>query len=71
MIAALATHIIDAATADDDDTDLYDLIDAARFFITADAHHDLLLALEICPMHETDMQICADDSNDDCAYMRD
>lgn len=70
MIDALATRIIDLATDDDADFDLYDLIDDARNLITASAHHDLMLSLDICPMHETDIAICADDDNADCAHYR-
>ena len=66
QLDALADFMLNA----DHDHDLFDLLDSARSFITADAFRDLLPRLDLCPMHECDDAICADDDNAECAHLR-
>jgi hypothetical protein len=68
--AALETLI--TIIASDDDADLnFDLIIAIADLLPPFLAADLCLAFDICPIHHTDLDSCADDDLDACADLRD
>lgn len=70
MLATLDAH------DDDIDIDRFALIILAAHHLReslsdADAARDFLLSYDLCPLHECDIEICADDADPECAEYRD
>ena len=79
-----AAYIINRAIAAHDDAFLDEFLDAILTssdnpaiddiyaILCADSaiRDEILLSLEICPIHECDIEICADDDETECAHLR-
>lgn len=66
--------LISTLDAHDDELDI-DRLDlilllAAHIDELGQSRNDFLLGYDICPMHQCDADICADDAVDECAELR-
>jgi hypothetical protein len=67
-IETIAQRIQDDMT--ERDLDHLDAYQAAKASLTAEEAFDLALALELCPVHGCDYEICRDDENPECRAAR-
>lgn len=67
-ISDLATALFDRADAED--VSSLDLFHDAVLTLAPEDVAALALAMELCPIHHCDDQICADDADPECADLR-
>lgn len=67
---ALLARIAHAIIHDNDIADPFDTITAMRPLLRPEHYRALALAADICPIHDQDLDSCADDDEPDCADLR-
>lgn len=60
----LATFLDDIMGSGLPDTDILDMLDMLRPFLPGPAFEELSLSFDMCPIHNQDLDSCADDDTD-------
>lgn len=68
-VEALANALLNIS-ADEDEADMLEAVEALRSLLQQQDYEELCEALEVCPIHACDEEICRDDENEECAGLR-